>query len=113
MDDDFNTVEAVAILFELAHEANKQQSAQLAGELKALAAVLGLLERDATQFFLQAGTNAGEGELTAAAIDDLIAQRKAARAAKNFAESDRIRDVLTAAGVVLEDSAAGTTWRRA
>ncbi|KPC55290.1 cysteine--tRNA ligase [Amantichitinum ursilacus] len=112
MDDDFNTVEAVAILFELAHEANKQQSAQLAGELKALAAVLGLLERDATQF-LQAGTSAGEGELSAAAIDDLIAQRKAARAAKNFAESDRIRDALTAAGVVLEDSAAGTTWRRA
>ncbi|MDR3429192.1 MULTISPECIES: cysteine--tRNA ligase [Silvimonas] len=110
MDDDFGTTEAVAVLFELAHEANKQQSAALAGELKVLAGVLGLLQRDPQQFLQSA---AGEGELSAEAIDDLIAQRKAARAAKNFAESDRIRDALTAAGVVLEDGAQGTTWRRA
>ena len=110
MDDDFNTVEAVAILFELAHEANKQQSAQLAGELKVLSGVLGLLQREG-QDYLQSA--AGEGELSAAAIDDLIAQRKAARASRNFAESDRIRNELITAGVILEDSAAGTTWRRA
>ncbi|GGP24470.1 cysteine--tRNA ligase [Silvimonas amylolytica] len=112
MDDDFGTTEAVAVLFELAHEANKQQSAQLAGELKALAGVLGLLQRDA-QAFLQAGAGAQDDGLSAEEIDDLIAQRKAARASKNFAESDRIRDVLTAGGVVLEDGPQGTTWRRA
>ncbi|TJZ76265.1 cysteine--tRNA ligase [Chitiniphilus eburneus] len=110
MDDDFNTTEAVAVLFELAHEAHRQQSAALAGELKALAAVLGLLERE-PQAFLQGA--AGEGEWTAERIEAAIAARKAARADKNWAESDRIRDELTAAGVVLEDGAQGTGWRRA
>ncbi|UXY13648.1 cysteine--tRNA ligase [Chitiniphilus purpureus] len=109
MDDDFNTTEAVAVLFELAHEANRQQSAALAGELRALAGVLGLLQRE-PQAFLQAG--AGEGEWGAARIEAAIAARKAARVAKDWAESDRIRDELLANGIVLEDGAGGTGWRR-
>ncbi|GHD60895.1 cysteine--tRNA ligase [Jeongeupia chitinilytica] len=108
MDDDFNTVEAMAVLFELAHEANRQQSAQLSGELKALAAVLGLLERD-PQLFLQGGD---AGEWTADRIEAAIVARKTARAEKNWAESDRLRDELASAGIVIEDGPQGTSWRR-
>ncbi|SMC22165.1 cysteinyl-tRNA synthetase [Andreprevotia lacus DSM 23236] len=109
MDDDFGTSEAVAILFELAGEVNKTRDPKLGRTLKQLASVLGLLEKD-PEAFLQGGVN--EGDWTAERIEAAIAARKAARAGKNFAESDRIRDELTAAGIVLEDSAAGTTWRR-
>ena len=110
MDDDFNTVEAMAVLFELANEANKSGSAAQAGLLKALGGVLGLLQRDPVGF-LQGG--AVEGELSAEAIDALIVARREARAARNWSESDRIRDELAAKGVVLEDGPQGTTWRRA
>ena len=109
MNDDFGTVEAVAVLFELALEINKTGDTHLAGCLKALAGIIGLLQRDPAEF-LQ-GSAASDG-LSNAAIDALIAQRKQARTDKNWAESDRIRDVLNAENIILEDGAGGTTWRR-
>ncbi len=109
MDDDFNTPEAMAVLFELANEVNRTRDRTAARQLKALAGVLGLLQR-APEEFLQAKAG-GAGALDAAWVEAQIAARKAARAAKNFAESDRIRDELLAKGVVLEDTAKGTIWR--
>ena len=108
MDEDFGTPEAVAVLFELAAEVNRSKSAQLAGLLKALGACLGLLQAE-PQAFLQAGA-AG---VDAAAIEAHIAARAAAKAAKDWAEADRIRNVLLAQGIVLKDSASGTTWEAA
>ena len=110
MDDDFNTPLAVAALFDLASLVNRSKSAADARQLKALAGVLGLLQRS-PQAFLQAGSPA-DGSLDEAAIEDAIARRSAAKKAKNFAEADAIRAGLLAAGVVLEDKADGTTWRR-
>ncbi|MDK2126625.1 cysteine--tRNA ligase [Chitinimonas sp. DQS-5] len=109
MDDDFNTPEAIAVLFEMANEVNRTGSAELSAQLKGLAGILGLLQRDAVDF-LQAAH--GEGGLSAEAIEQMIVARTEARKAKNFAESDRIRDELLKAGVVLEDAAGKTTWRR-
>lgn len=109
MNDDFGTVEAVAVLFELAGEVNKTNDAHLAGCLKALGGIIGLLQRDSTEF-LQGG--AVSDGLSNEEIEDLIAQRKQARADKNWAESDRIRDLLNEHKIILEDNAGGTTWRR-
>jgi len=111
MDDDFNTAEAVAVLFELANEVNRTHDARLAGQLRALGNVLGLLERDPAAF-LQAGP-AGADALPAERIEALIAARTAARKARNFAEADRVRKELLDHGVVLEDGPQGTVWRRA
>jgi cysteinyl-tRNA synthetase len=111
MDDDFNTPLAMAELFDLASEVNRTKSLQAARQLKALAGVLGLLER-APQEFLRGGRS--EGGLGEAEIADLIAARAAAKKARNFAEADGIRAELLAAGVILEDKPDGTTnWRRA
>lgn len=109
MNDDFGTAEAVSVLFEIANEANKNNSAELSGCLKALGGVLGLLQDNPEQF-LQGGNNV-DG-LSADEINNLISQRKIARETKNWAESDRIRDVLAKHKIQVKDSADGTTWTR-
>jgi cysteinyl-tRNA synthetase len=109
MDDDFNTPEAFAVLFELAGEANRGDTAA-AQALRNLGGVLGLLQRDTADFMQAGGNSDGMSETV---IEALIAARQTARQERNFAESDRIRDKLIAAGIVLEDGAGGTTWRRA
>ncbi|WP_284335712.1 cysteine--tRNA ligase [Comamonas sp. NoAH] len=108
MDEDFGTPEAVAVLFDLASEVNRTKSPEVAGLLKALGACLGLLQ-DQPQQFLQAGA----ADVDAAAIEAQIAARAAAKAEKNWAEADRIRKALLEQGIVLKDSAAGTTWEAA
>ena len=115
MDDDFNTPEACAVLFEMAREINRLRdgdaaaAAALAAQLRSLAEVLGVLQLPAEEF-LQAGAGSG---VDAVRVEALIAERLVARAAKNWAESDRVRDQLLAMGVVLEDGKGGTTWRLA
>jgi cysteinyl-tRNA synthetase len=104
MDEDFGTPEAVAVLFELASEVNRTQSASAAGLLKALAACLGLLQGDPGAF-LQTGA-----VVDAAAIAERIEQRAAAKVAKDFALADSIRRDLLVLGIVLKDSTNGTTW---
>jgi cysteinyl-tRNA synthetase len=110
MDDDFNTPEAMAVLFELSNEANRSNDPAVSGELRALASVLGLLEQS-PEVFLKGRTLIGG--LDDQQIDALIQQRNAAKKARDFATADRVRDQLRLQGVVLEDSAQGTTWRRA
>jgi cysteinyl-tRNA synthetase len=107
MDNDFATSEAVAVLFELAAEVNRSRSPERAGLLKALGGTLGLLQGD-PKAFLRAGTTLDE-----ATIAEKIAARAAAKQARNFAEADRIRKELLEQGIVLKDSATGTTWEAA
>ena len=111
MNDDFNTPEAVAVLFELAQAVNRDHSTELAGQLKALAGVLGLLQR-APDAFLQRSTGAAAEGLTPEQIELKIQERIDARKAKDFATADSVRKELLEAGVVLEDTPQGTIWRR-
>ena len=139
MDDDFGTPEAVAVLFDLAGETNRNKSTQVAGLLKALGGILGLLQQKPSAYLQgrpvlqmpppmdgitgvgstsQTQTSRGEGAVSNPTpvrmaneqIESFIAQRAAAKAAKNFAEADRIRQQLLAQGIVLKDSPLGTTW---
>ena len=115
MDDDFNTPEALAVLFELSHEINKVRTSdkikavELANELRRLGGILGLLQADPETYLQQGGNEAG---LSVAEIEQLIAERKAAREAKNWKLADQIRADLEKQGIVLEDSKQGTIWRR-
>ena len=119
MDDDFNTPIAVAALFDLASAVNRGHATVLAAQLKALAAILGLLQRDPQVFFraVPSSTGVGVDESGTAAFEERVSAaieaRAAAKRAKDFAEADRIRKALADEGVVLEDSPAGTVWRRA
>ncbi|MEJ2480665.1 MAG: cysteine--tRNA ligase [Acidihalobacter sp.] len=115
MDDDFNTPEALAVLFELVREVNRArqtdpgEAATFAAQLRQLAGVLGLLQADPEEWLRGEARSDG---LSDADIEALIEQRTQARQQRDFAEADRVRDELQEAGVVLEDGAEGTTWRR-
>jgi len=108
LDDDFNTPEAISVLFDLASELNRSGNLKVAQLLKGLSGILGLLERDPSEF-LQSSV---ASKLSEVDIESMINQRNEARANKNFAKADQLRKDLLDAGVVLEDSAGKTTWRR-
>ena len=120
MNDDFNTPEAIAVLFELARDINrhKQDKPAIASELAAclisLGDVLGLLQETPDEYLTDTAPGLVDkpNSLTAEAVDALLAQRLKARAARDWGEADRIRDELDAAGIILEDGADGTRWRR-
>ena len=113
MDDDFNTPEAYSVLFDLAREVNRLKgdgaadAAALAGRLRELGGVLGLLEQDPEAFF-----KGNEADDEVAEIEGLIKARNDARAAKDWPAADAARNRLTEMGIVLEDGAGGTSWRR-
>ncbi|MBO7380968.1 MAG: cysteine--tRNA ligase [Neisseriaceae bacterium] len=139
MNDDFDTVNAIAVLFDLAREVNKTQDTNLSGCLKALGGLLGLLQQNPEEFFKASmssnmasmssnmasmSSNMSSGSsvsfdlftipnLSDEKINELIAERTIARKNKNWAESDRIRDELAGQGIILEDKAGETSWRRA
>lgn len=111
MNDDFNTPDAIAVLFDLANEVNKTGSSTDMALMKALGAILGLLQQDSQQY-LQDGATARDSVLTPERAEQMIQQRLLARANKNYSEADRIRQELLDAGIILEDGPQGTTWRR-
>ena len=120
MNDDFNSSAAISVLFSLASEVNKAAKAQdtdkawqLAQQLRALAKSLNILQQPPKQFLQAVIGEKSENGLSDDAIDALIAERGAAKANKDYARADEIRMQLKEAGIELEDSSAGTTWRRA
>ncbi len=117
MDDDFNTADAMAVLFDLAAQANRSGSGQHAGLLRALGGTLGLLQGDPVAFLQgQLGSSQATGDVPAGldqSVEAYIDERNQARKARNFKRADEIRKLLLDAGIVLEDGAGGTTWRRA
>jgi cysteinyl-tRNA synthetase len=127
MDNDFGTPEAVAVLFELAAEVNRSKSPHAAGLLKALGGCLGILQSEPRHFLqwrpthvvtsIPPDTTFGTPAVVQTSFEDMverrIAQRTAAKQARNFAEADRIRDELLGQGVILKDGPSGTTWEAA
>jgi len=117
LNDDFNTANAIAVLFDLVREINraksdgKEQQHALASLLRFLGGILGLLQADADDFLKS--TAGSRGGLSDTAIDELVEARLQARANKDWANADRIRDELVEAGIVIEDGNDGTRWRRA
>ena len=118
MADDLNTPAAIAVLFEMARECNRQReeapavAADIAAGLRDLGGWIGLLQQDASRY-LQGGTGrAGDETYDAETIEAMLRQRRDARAARDFDTADRIRDELQANGILLEDGADGTRWRR-
>jgi cysteinyl-tRNA synthetase len=115
LEDDLNTPKAIAEMFSLARSLNKARQAEerqrLALELKASGDLLGVLGEEPDAWFA-GSANDDDGALTAEAVEALLDERRAARAAKDFAAADRIRDTLADNGIVIEDGAGSTTWRR-
>ncbi|ARO88456.1 cysteine--tRNA ligase [Nitrosospira lacus] len=111
MNDDFNTPDAIAVLFDLANEINKTGSPMDVALMRALGGVLGLLQQDSQQYFQDAVTM-GDFVVSQEHIEQMIQQRLIARSNKDYGESDRIRKELLDAGIILEDGSQGTTWRR-
>jgi cysteinyl-tRNA synthetase len=113
LEDDLNTPKALAALFELAREINRATTdaarAELAGRLRASATLLGILRESPAAWF----TRAADDALDAGRVEALLAERRAARARRDFAAADRIRDELIQAGILIEDGPDGTRWRRA
>ncbi len=116
MNDDFNTADAMAVLFDLTRELNRakkaqgDQAPQLAAQLKKLGGLMGLLQADPDEY-LKSAADADDG-LSDEQIEQLIAERQQAKVDKDWGRADRIRDELTAAGIIIEDSPQGTRWRR-
>jgi len=111
MNDDFNTPEAIAVLFDLANETNKKSLEQGANLLKELGGILGLLQQDPQQYF-QGDTSLGDSVYTSEQIENFIQERVTARKEGDYTKADQIRKDLFNAGVVLEDNSQGTGWRR-
>ncbi|HEX5057692.1 MAG TPA: cysteine--tRNA ligase [Gammaproteobacteria bacterium] len=118
MDDDFNTAVAVSELFAIAHEINRLRTtdagaaSKLGALLRELGGILGVLQADPEAYLQAVAPASDDSSLAAEQVEQLVAQRLQARQARNWTESDRIRDLLKAQGIILEDGPKGTTWRR-